>query len=85
MPRRAAPIITTAASLIPEHPTLAQLRTTAAGCQACELWKSGTQTVFGAGDAQAEVVFIGEQPGDREDLAGQPFIGPAAKCLIRCW
>lgn len=81
MPRRVAPLITTAAPLIPEHPTLTQLRTTAAGCQACDLWKSGTQTVFGAGDPRAEVMFIGEQPGDREDLAGQPFVGPAGQLL----
>lgn len=81
MPRRVAPMITTAAPLIPEHSTLTQLRTAAAGCQACELWKSGTQTVFGAGDPRAEVMFVGEQPGDREDLAGLPFVGPAGQLL----
>jgi DNA polymerase len=80
MPRRASPIAT-AAPLIPEHPTLAQLRSVAAGCQACELWKSGTQTVFGAGESRAEVMFVGEQPGDREDKVGQPFVGPAGELL----
>jgi DNA polymerase len=82
VPRRVVPL-TTAALLIPEHPTLAQLRSIAAGCQACDLWKSGTQTVFGAGDSRAEVMFIGEQPGDREDRVGQPFVGPAGEVLTQ--
>jgi uracil-DNA glycosylase family protein len=81
MPRRVTPLAMTAAPLIPEHPTLAQLRITAAGCQACDLWKSGTQTVFGAGDSRAEIMLIGEQPGDREDIVGQPFVGPAGQLL----
>jgi DNA polymerase len=52
-------------------------------CRACNLWKRGTQTVFGEGPERAEVMFIGEQPGDHEDLAGHPFVGPAGKLLDR--
>jgi uracil-DNA glycosylase len=68
-----------AASLIPERPTLDGLREAAAGCKACPLWENATQTVFGEGAAGAAVVFVGEQPGDREDLEGRPFVGPAGK------
>jgi uracil-DNA glycosylase family protein len=71
----------TAAPLIPDRPTLKKLRETAAGCKACPLWESGTQTVFGEGSPQAEVVLVGEQPGDQEDLAGKPFVGPAGRLL----
>jgi uracil-DNA glycosylase family protein len=70
-----------AAVLIPDRPTLAKLRDAAAGCKACDLWKTGTQTVFGEGSPSAEVVFVGEQPGDHEDLQGRPFVGPAGKLL----
>jgi len=70
-------------SLIPQRPTLPSLRQAAAGCQACQLWKNATQTVFGEGERQAEVMLIGEQPGDREDLVGRPFVGPAGKLLDR--
>jgi len=70
-----------AAPLIPSRPTLKKLRQAAAGCKACPLWQSGTQTVFGEGSAHADVVFVGEQPGDREDLEGRPFVGPAGKLL----
>ena len=66
---------------IPEKPTLPNLREAAAGCQACDLWKTGTQTVFGEGTRTAEIVFVGEQPGDKEDLAGRPFVGPAGRVL----
>jgi uracil-DNA glycosylase family protein len=59
------------------------LREAAAGCRACPLWAGGTQTVFGEGPAKAEVVMVGEQPGDREDLEGHPFVGPAGKLLDR--
>jgi DNA polymerase len=69
----------TAAPLIPERPTLKKLREAAAGCKACPLWETGTQTVFGEGSPKADVVFVGEQPGDREDLEGRPFVGPAGK------
>jgi DNA polymerase len=60
---------------------LAELREAAAGCQACDLWKSGTQTVFGEGRPKSEVMLVGEQPGDREDIEGRPFVGPAGKLL----
>jgi uracil-DNA glycosylase len=66
------------------HPTahdLDDLRREAAGCQACELWKLGTQTVFGEGPTDARVMLVGEQPGDQEDLRGEPFVGPAGKVL----
>jgi uracil-DNA glycosylase len=70
-----------AAPLIPERPTLRKLREPAAGCKACPLWQTGTQTVFGEGSPKAEVMFVGEQPGDQEDKAGKPFVGPAGKLL----
>jgi DNA polymerase len=69
--------ITTAAPLIPPRPTLNKLRDAAAECQACDLWKTGTQTVFGEGRPKSLIMFVGEQPGDKEDLAGRPFVGPA--------
>lgn len=62
---------------------LAELRRVAATCQACDLWERGTQTVFGAGPPTARVMFVGEQPGDREDLEGEPFVGPAGRVLDR--
>jgi DNA polymerase len=71
----------TAASLVPERPSLTKLRETAAGCRACPLWKTGTQTVFGEGPAKAAIVMVGEQPGDREDREGRPFVGPAGRVL----
>lgn len=71
----------TAAQLIPANPTLNQLRSIAAGCKACDLWKLGTQTVFGEGSARAHVMMVGEQPGDKEDLKGRPFVGPAGAVL----
>jgi DNA polymerase len=71
----------TAAALIPPRPTLKKLREAAAGCKACPLWESATQTVFGEGGEHADVVFVGEQPGDREDIEGHPFVGPAGKLL----
>lgn len=63
--------------------TIAELRDEAKGCRACELWKLGTQTVFGEGRDTARIMFIGEQPGDQEDLQGHPFVGPAGKLLNR--
>ena len=66
-----------------EPQTLAKLREAAAGCRACELWRSGTQTVFGEGPTKADVMLVGEQPGDREDIEGMPFVGPAGKLLDR--
>jgi uracil-DNA glycosylase len=61
------------------RPSLTKLRAEAAHCKACDLWKTGTQTVFGEGPARAEAMFVGEQPGDQEDRAGRPFVGPAGK------
>ena len=78
MPTRATE---TAAPLVPERPSLSRLREAAAGCRACPLWKTGTQTVFGEGLTKAEIVFVGEQPGDREDREGRPFVGPAGRVL----
>jgi uracil-DNA glycosylase len=72
-----------AAQLIPARPTLNRLRRAARECTACELWRSGTQTVFGEGPETARVLMLGEQPGDREDLTGRPFVGPAGKLLDR--
>jgi uracil-DNA glycosylase len=71
----------TAAPLIPPRPSLKKLRETAAGCKACPLWKTGTQTVFGDGSPKAEIMFVGEQPGDQEDKVGKPFVGPAGRLL----
>ena len=67
--------------LIPQTPNLSRLRDAAAGCRACDLYKTGTQTVFGAGAEHAAVMFVGEQPGDREDIEGKPFVGPAGRLL----
>src|ERR1700712_1780257 len=62
---------------------LEKLRKAAKKCRACPLWKVGTQTVFGEGSATAKVIFVGEQPGNEEDLTGKPFVGPAGKLLDR--
>ncbi|THD70514.1 MAG: uracil-DNA glycosylase [Bradyrhizobium sp.] len=62
---------------------LKTLREEAAGCRACHLWKEATQTVFGEGPQHARIMLVGEQPGDKEDLAGQPFVGPAGQMLDR--
>ena len=69
--------------LIPDRPTVSSLREAAAGCQACELWERATQTVFGEGSPRAEIMLVGEQPGDREDGEGHPFVGPAGRLLDR--
>jgi uracil-DNA glycosylase len=69
----------TAAPLVSERPSLKKLRESAAGCTACDLYKTGTQTVFGEGARSAEVMFVGEQPGDQEDKVGKPFVGPAGR------
>jgi DNA polymerase len=63
--------------------SLTKLRDEATGCKACDLWKTGTQVVFGEGKADAEALFVGEQPGDQEDKAGRPFVGPAGKLFDR--
>jgi uracil-DNA glycosylase len=68
---------------VPDRPTLESARAAARACRACELWRTGTQTVFGEGAPDAEVMLVGEQPGDQEDLTGRPFVGPAGKLLDR--
>jgi uracil-DNA glycosylase len=70
-----------AAALIPDHATLKSLREAAAHCKACPLHETGTQTVFGEGLKRARLMLIGEQPGDREDIEGHPFVGPAGRVL----
>jgi DNA polymerase len=72
-----------AARYLPEPLTLESAREAAASCRACELWKTGTQTVFGEGSRRARVMLVGEQPGHREDLEGHPFVGPAGGVLDR--
>jgi DNA polymerase len=66
-----------------QHASLAELRKAAAGCRACDLWKNATQTVFGEGAEGARMMLVGEQPGDREDIEGKPFVGPAGRLLDR--
>jgi DNA polymerase len=70
-----------AAEYLPEKPTLSSLREAATGCRGCHLWERATQTVFGEGSARAAVMLVGEQPGDQEDKAGRPFVGPAGRLL----
>ena len=70
-----------ASELIDGKRDLDSLRDAASECRACELWKLGTQTVFGEGESNSRVVFVGEQPGNDEDLTGRPFVGPAGKLL----
>jgi uracil-DNA glycosylase len=70
-----------ATPFLPEKRTLSALREAAAGCRGCHLWRGATQTVFGEGLKRARVMFVGEQPGDKEDLAGKPFVGPAGREL----
>ena len=73
----------TAAAYLPERRSLEQLREAVQGCRGCDLYKNATQAVFGEGAARAEVMLVGEQPGDKEDLAGRPFVGPAGQLLDR--
>jgi uracil-DNA glycosylase family protein len=72
-----------AAPPVPERPTLAELRDAVQDCRACELYKGTTQAVLGEGPARARAMLVGEQPGDREDLEGHPFVGPAGALLDR--
>jgi uracil-DNA glycosylase family protein len=67
--------------LVPDDKDLKTLKVAAAGCEACHLWLCGTGTVFGEGRQDARLMIVGEQPGDKEDLAGKPFVGPAGKLL----
>lgn len=71
-------------SLLPDDLTLDSARDMAAGCKACDLYKRGTQTVFGEGPKRARIMLVGEQPGDAEDLSGRPFVGPAGQVFDRC-
>jgi len=71
----------TAADQLPARLSLTSLREAARGCRACPLWREATQTVFGEGRRGARLVLVGEQPGDREDLEGRPFVGPAGRLL----
>lgn len=70
-----------ARSFLPAQLSMAQLRESAAGCTGCDLYKCATQTVFGEGAGRASIMLVGEQPGDQEDRAGRPFVGPAGKTL----
>jgi uracil-DNA glycosylase len=70
-----------AEEFFPSRKSSKDFRDAAADCKACDLWKRGTQTVFGEGSRRAEVFFVGEQPGNEEDLSGQPFVGPAGRLL----
>ena len=72
-----------AADFIPPNPTLPKLRAASMTCRGCHLWTLGTQTVFGEGPKRARVMIVGEQPGDQEDRAGHPFVGPSGKLLDR--
>jgi len=72
---------TSAKEFFPDRKSIKAFREAAADCQACDLWERGTQTVFGEGARRAEVVFVGEQPGNEEDLSGKPFVGPAGRLL----
>jgi DNA polymerase len=72
-----------AADFIPADPTIESARLASAACRGCPLWARATQTVFGAGRADARMMLIGEMPGDQEDVAGEPFVGPAGKLLDR--
>src|SRR3954469_11191315 len=70
-----------ATPFLPEKRNLAALREAAVECRGCHLWRGATQTVFGEGPARARLVLVGEQPGDREDREGHPFVGPAGREL----
>jgi DNA polymerase len=74
---------TSAAEFVPDSRSLRTLRQAAADCRGCPLWRDATQTVFGAGQRKAKLMLVGEQPGDREDLEGEPFVGPAGRILAQ--
>jgi uracil-DNA glycosylase len=79
----AATQIPSAEPWLPPHPTLSKLIAAAKGCQGCSLYLHASQTVFGEGPPHARILMVGEQPGDQEDHAGKPFVGPAGKILDR--
>src|SRR4029434_6592187 len=70
-----------AADFLPRKRTLKTLREASRSCKGCDLYKNATQTIFGEGPAGANVMFVGEQPGDQEDRQGRPFVGPAGRLL----
>lgn len=70
-----------AKDLIPPKPNLSRLRAASRDCRACDLWENATQTVFGEGSRGAKVLFVGEQPGNDEDIEGRPFVGPSGRVL----
>ncbi|HYH35395.1 MAG TPA: uracil-DNA glycosylase family protein, partial [Nocardioides sp.] len=72
---------TTAAEWVPARPSVRKLRAAAPDCRGCELWEDATQVVFSSGPPGAALVLVGEQPGDQEDRAGEPFVGPAGRLL----
>jgi DNA polymerase len=72
-----------ATEYLPASRSLDELREAAKLCHGCDLWRNATQTVFGEGSEDAEVMFVGEQPGDQEDKEGRPFVGPAGRILDR--
>ncbi|MGH7907180.1 MAG: UdgX family uracil-DNA binding protein [Candidatus Binataceae bacterium] len=72
-----------AADFLPADQNLTSLKDAAVNCRGCDLWREATQTVFGEGLAKARMIMVGEQPGDKEDLAGKPFVGPAGRLLDR--
>ena len=74
---------TSAAEFVPDSRSLKTLREAAAVCRGCPLWEDATQTVFGDGPRKAKLMLVGEQPGDREDVEGEPFVGPAGGVLAR--
>jgi DNA polymerase len=79
MPTRKSSANSSAENLIPKQLSLPSLKEAAADCRACDLWKKGTQTVFGDGRRRSKILFVGEQPGNEEDLTGKPFVGPAGR------
>jgi uracil-DNA glycosylase family protein len=84
-PKRTAKPTGSAADFIPPHASLSALRAASKGCSGCDLFKLGTQTVFGEGPSRSRVIVVGEQPGDAEDKAGRPFVGPSGMLLDRAF
>ena len=83
MPAGSRVVPVSAADFLPQDGSLSSLRSAAAGCQGCDLYKSATQAVFGEGSPEAAIMLVGEQPGDYEDRQGAPFVGPAGQLLDR--
>jgi DNA polymerase len=82
-PRKTASTTGSAADFIPPNPTLSNCRTAVQACRGCDLYRNATQAVFGEGPRTARVILVGEQPGDAEDKAGRPFVGPSGRLLDR--